>query len=106
MVNEQLRHATALKRWQSDRGTYHLVEITGEAAEEIAMHERLHRLEFGRRRGFGSVKVMVRIGQTTWKTSVFPQSDKSHWILLIGRKVMRTEGLAPGDELTVAIEML
>ena len=37
----------------------------------------MQRLEFGRRRGFGSVKVMARIGETQWKTSVFPQKVTS-----------------------------
>ena len=71
-----------LKRWEGNRGNYHLVTITGEVAEAIAMHERLHRLEFGARRGFGSVKVMARVGATEWKTSVFPQCKRTEWVLL------------------------
>ncbi|MBY6015678.1 DUF1905 domain-containing protein [Qipengyuania gaetbuli] len=95
-----------LRQWCGERGTYHLVTITGKEAEAIAMHERLSRLEFGSRRGFGSVKVMARIGGTRWKTSVFPQNRKSEWVLLVSKKVMKAEDLAEGDELALELELL
>ena len=99
--------ATApLRRWQGNRGTYHLVTLTGEIAEAISMHERLHRLEFGARRGFGSVKVIARIGGTQWKSSIFPQRGKAEWILLVSKKVMRAEDLSEGDSVALEIELL
>ena len=99
--------ATApLRRWQGNRGTYHLVTLTGEIAGAILMHERLHRLEFGARRGFGSVKVMARIGGTEWKSSVFPQRGKAEWILLVSKKVMRAEDVSEGDYVVLEIELL
>ncbi len=70
------------------------------------MHARLHRLEFGRQRGFGSVKVMARVGETEWNTSVFPQSKQSEWVLLLSKKVMRAEGLSEGDLVSVMLELL
>ncbi|MCA0909718.1 DUF1905 domain-containing protein [Qipengyuania gaetbuli] len=95
-----------LRQWRGERGTYHLVTITGEEAEAIAMHERLSRLEFGSRRGFGSVKVMAGIGGTRWKTSVFPQDRKSEWVLLVSKKVVKAEDLAEGDPLAVELQLL
>ena len=95
-----------LRQWRGERGTYHLVTITGEEAAAIAMHERLARLEFGSRRGFGSVKVEARIGETRWKTSVFPQNRKSEWVLLVSKKVMKAEDLAEGDELVLELDLL
>ena len=105
-LSETLVHTTSLARWQGDRGTYHLVVITGDLAEQIAMHARIHRLEFGRQRGFGSVKIMAGIGGTSWKTSVFPQNKRSEWILLVSKKVMRAEDLAEDDMITVSLELL
>ncbi|ANY20216.1 hypothetical protein A6F68_01703 [Tsuneonella dongtanensis] len=100
-----LTHTTTLECWRGERGTYHLVTITGEAAEAITQAERLQRLEFGARRGFGSVKVMALVGETRWKTSVFP-SKSGDWWLLIGKKVLHAEDLAEGDPLTVELELL
>ena len=111
-MTETVRTTLPLRRWQGDRGTYHLVTVTGDEAESIAMHARLHRLEFGRQRGFGSVKVMARIGGTEWKTSVFPINvdDMSrrtkNWTLLVSKKVMRAEDLAEGDPVTVELDLL
>lgn len=105
-MSETITAALPLQRWQGDRSTYHLVTMTGDAAEAIAMHARLHRLEFGRQRGFGSVKVIASIGETAWKTSVFPQKQSSEWVLLVSKKVMRLEGLAPEGAVTVSLELL
>ena len=105
-MTETLTATLPLARWQGDRGTYHLVTFTGEQAEAIAMHARLHRLEFGTSRGFGSVKVMARIGETEWKTSVFPQNKQSEWVLLVSKPVMRKEDLAHGEDLTVTLKPL
>lgn len=99
-------HTAPLTRWQGDRGTYHLVVITGDAAEQIALHARLHRLEFGKLRGIGSVKVRARIGGTGWNSSVFPQSKQSEWVLLVSKKVMRAENLSAGDPITVELDLI
>lgn len=95
-----------LQRWQGEKAVYHLVIFTGEQAEALAGHALMHRLEYGRKRGFGSVKVAARIGRTSWKSSVFPQSRQSEWVLLVSKKVMRAEDLAPGDEVNVEIAPL
>ena len=101
-----------LRRWQGDRGTYHLVIFAGEQAEHIAAHALMQRLELGHRRGFGSVKVIARIGETEWKTSVFPikignmSQRTKNWTLLVSKKVMRAEDLAEGDPVAVAITLL
>ncbi|XUU60843.1 DUF1905 domain-containing protein [Erythrobacter sp. HA6-11] len=111
-MTETVTTTLPLIRWQGDRGTYHLVTIDGKVAEAITAHATLRRLEFGRQRGFGSVKVIARIDETEWKTSVFPMKidDMSrrskNWTLLISKKVMRAEGLAPGDPVNLELELL
>ncbi|WP_244961716.1 DUF1905 domain-containing protein [Clavibacter zhangzhiyongii] len=57
------------------------------------------------RRGFGSVPVRVRVGTTTWRTSVFPQGDGT-WILPVKRAVRDAQGLAVGDDVHVDLEPL
>ena len=81
------------------------MSITGEHAETIAMHARIERLELGARRGFGSVKVNARIGETQWKSSVFPQKKSTEWILLVSKKVLKAEDLADGDDVTLQLEL-
>ena len=56
--SETLRFTAPLSVWRTERyGDIGYVTIEGAAAEAIAAHELMRRLELGRRRGFGSVKV-------------------------------------------------
>lgn len=92
-----------LMRWEGGLGTYHLVNFTGDDAEALAARAVMEKLETGRTRGFGSLKVMARIGASEWRTSVFPQKGRSEWILLVSRKVMRAENLAPGEPVHITL---
>ena len=80
------------------------LRIPPEAAEAIVGHEFERRLELGKRRGFGSVKVTVTLGDSTWQTSLFPNKDGS-WFLPIKKPVRLAEGLAEGDETEVELEL-
>lgn len=104
-MHDTLSATLPLARWQGDRGTYHLVTFAGDAAEELTTHAALQKLEFGRARGFGSIKLTARIGDTQWRTSVFPQKKSTQWVLLVSRKVMRAEGLSAGDAVEVSLAL-
>ena len=102
-MSDTIEATLPLKRWAGEKAVYHLVSFSGAEAEALAGHALMQRLEYGRARGFGSIKVTARIGATEWTTSVFPQAKQSEWILLISKKVMRAEDLAPGDAVTVTV---
>lgn len=80
------------------------VRIPPEAAEPIVAHEFERRLELGKRRGFGSVKVTVTLGESTWQTSLFPNKDGS-WFLPVKKPVRVAEGIEYGDEIEVELEL-
>jgi hypothetical protein len=80
------------------------VRIPGEAAEQIAAHEFERRLELGKRRGFGSVKCTVTLGESRWQTSLFPNKDGS-WFLPVKKPVRVAEELEYGDEVAVELEL-
>lgn len=104
-MSETLTATLPLDRWQGDRGTYHLVTFTGDVAEAMSTHALMHKLEFGRARGFGSIKLTARIGETEWRTSVFPQNKQSEWVLLVSKKVMRAENIVAGDAIEVTLTL-
>ncbi|MEM9086348.1 MAG: DUF1905 domain-containing protein [Pseudomonadota bacterium] len=104
-MSETLTATVPITRWQGERGTYHLVTFSEADAETLAAQAVMERLEFGRSRGFGSLKVTARIGGTEWRTSVFPQKKQSEWVLLVSRKVMRAEGLEAGQPTTVHLTL-
>ena len=95
-----------LRAWHADgHGAMAYVRIEGEAAEAIAAHALVRRLETARRRGFGSVRVDVALGASRWSTSVFPQKG-GDWFLPVKKAVCRAEGLTRGDPVEVALELL
>jgi hypothetical protein len=60
----------------------------------------------GTRRGFGSVRVRVTVGSTTWATSIFPDTKRGSFLLPVKQQVRRAEGLADGDEVAVYLELV
>jgi hypothetical protein len=80
------------------------VALIGEAAETVAAHELARRLELGKRRGFGSVKVTAHIGGSRWQTSLFPQKTGG-WFLPVKKPVRLAEKLDFGDEVEGELEL-
>ena len=53
--------------------------------------------------GWGVIPVHVRIGNTGYKTSLFPKNDR--YIVPIKVSVRKAEGLEEGDEVTIQLEV-
>jgi len=53
--------------------------------------------------GWGVIPVQVRIGQTEWKTSLFPKDGR--YIVPIKASVRKAENLEEGDKVTVRLEV-
>ena len=101
-----VRFTATLLAWRTeDYGDIRYVSIAGAAAEAVAAHEFERRLEFGRRRGFGSVKVDAGIGASCWSTSVFPQREGG-WFLPVRKAICRAEALETDDEVEVRLTLL
>ena len=104
-MSETVAARTRLWRWEGGGAAWHFVTLDGEAAETIAAHEAMRRLESGGGRGFGSVKVTARIGASRWPTSVFPHKEGGY-LLPVKAAIRRAEGIAEGDEVDVELELL
>lgn len=56
------------------------------------------------KRGFGSVRVEVKIGDTTWRTSLFPDTKRGAYILPVKQSVRRAESLEIGGAAHIHLE--
>ena len=87
-----------LWRWQAD-SAWHFVSLPEEVTDEIedAAIDR---------RGFGSVRVEVTVGTTTWRTSIFPDTKRGTFVLPVKRQVRDREHLAEGDTVDLTVSVL
>ncbi|MGI8335048.1 DUF1905 domain-containing protein [Actinomadura scrupuli] len=87
--------------WDARRAdTWTFVSLPVVASEEI------RDLVGGQHRGFGSVRVRVTIGGSSWKTSIFPDSARGGYVLPVKRAVRMAEALDVGDVATVTVELI
>ena len=85
--------------WEwSSKTSWFFVSLPEDEADEI--EER-----FGRRAaGFGSIRVEVTIGSSTWRTSLFPSNEEKTYVLPLKKAVRTAEGLGPGS--VAAVELV
>jgi len=93
------RFVAELWRWQGD-AAWHFLTVPEDVSDDI--EDATGPL----RRGFGSVRVRVTIGGSTWSTSVFPDKQRGAFVLPVKQAVRRAEGLDAGDRVTVGLELL
>ncbi|MGW4891974.1 DUF1905 domain-containing protein [Kitasatospora sp. NPDC004240] len=85
--------------WEARRAdSWTFVTVPAEVSEEI------RDIPGGPPRGFGSRRVRVTIGGTTWLTSIFPDSGSGCYVLPLKRAVRKAESLDTGDIATVTVE--
>lgn len=82
--------------YEGERASWHFISLPSDLAEEVK------RFTVGNRGGWGSVKVRVRIGATTWSTSIFPSEDDS-FVLPVKAAVRKAESIAHGDDVEVSL---
>ena len=87
-------------RWEArDDASWYFTSVPPELSEEIREIPRPYR-------GFGSVRVRARIGDTEWATSIFPSSNEGTYVMPLKKKVRDAEGLVDGGSVTVRLEVL
>lgn len=60
----------------------------------------------GNHTAFGSVRVEVTVGATTWRTSLFPDTKRATYVLPVKQAVRTSEGLTPGDTFEVRLKVV
>lgn len=85
--------------WVAQNGSWHFATLPFELADEIDDRAPDARI------GFGSVRVEVTIGTTTWSTSVFPDRSARSFILPVKAGVRRAEGILAGDRVSIALRV-
>lgn len=85
-------------RWKQDSG-WHFATVP--KAQSAQIRSRFS----GARRGWGSVPVRVKIGQTEWETSLFPQGKTGSYLFAIKASVRNAEGIEEGGVITALVSL-
>ena len=86
--------------WKGEAaGRWYFLTVPEEQSAEIKAQA------FSLPRGFGSVRVEVRIREVMWRTSVFPLNTGGY-VLPVKADIRKRAKLAAGDEVTVALTLV
>ncbi|WP_308797264.1 DUF1905 domain-containing protein [Agromyces silvae] len=94
----RFRFTAPLWEWRS-RAEWYFVTLPAEASADIGEVPRPPR-------GFGAVKVRVRVGGSRWSTSIFPDSTQGAYVLPVKKAVREAEALEEGAPVTVELELV
>ena len=88
------------KVWRWKGGSWHFATLPMKQAAAI-------RKQFGAgARGWGSIRVRLRVGKTEWATSLFPERKSRSYLFAIKASVRKAEDIAAGDSITVKVHIL
>jgi hypothetical protein len=86
--------------WRWKGGSWHFVNLSPRQSVEI-------RRRFGATaRGWGSIRVRIRIGETEWDTSLFPSNRDKTYLFMIKAGVRRAEEIDAGDRVTAVVHVV
>ncbi len=86
--------------FQVPSGSWVFAEVPFAVADEV------DELTSGRQGGFGSVRVEVTLGPTTWRTSLFPDKGRRTFVLPVKRAVRTAAGVDAGDTVRVSLRLV
>ncbi|ATX81140.1 protein of unknown function (DUF1905) [Mariprofundus ferrinatatus] len=81
------------------KAAWHFLTLPKAESDEIRFFSR------DKRSAWGSLRVTATIGDTTWNTSLFPDSKLGAYVLPVKAEVRRRENIGAGDMVTVALEI-
>jgi hypothetical protein len=80
-------------------GGWHFVTLPKKPASEI-------RSLFGALRGgWGSLPVIATVGNTSWKTSIFPDKESGSYVLPLKAEIRKNEGLTAGRVIAFSVRI-
>lgn len=86
--------------WETRASSWTFVSLPAEASQEV------REVAAPVARGFGSLRVEVTVGPTTWRTSIVPDPRSDRYVLPVKRAVRAAAGVAPGDTVHVRVVVL
>lgn len=99
-MNPHFKFTATIWRWSSRETSWHFVTLPKDLSKTIkGFYE-------GPKTGFGSVRVKVTIGDSTWNTSLFPDKKRGSYLLPLKATIRKAENLTIEQEVRLEIELI
>ena len=85
------------------KGSWFFITLPREIADEIKFFHPHSKTQ--KHKGFGSIRVVVRVGASQWKTSLFPYKKSASYLLPIKASIRAAETVHVGDEVAVSLSI-
>lgn len=85
--------------WAGEQGAWHFAYVPKKESAEIKKNFEKYK------RGWGSFRVVAKVGRTTWATSIFPDSRSNAYVLPLKSAVRKTEGIFESDTISIEIKI-
>lgn len=85
--------------WSGDKASWHFLGIDKKPSAEIK------KSFVGLTKGFGSLPVEVTLGQTTWKTSIFPDAKNGTYLLPLKASIRKAEDIYNKDMVSFTLKI-
>jgi Domain of unknown function (DUF1905) len=86
--------------WRWKEGAWRFVTVPEDVSDEV------DEVVGDATGGFGSVRVEVTVGSTTWRTSLFPSAEAAAYVLPVKKAVRTAEGLEDDASAQVRIRLV
>ncbi|WP_299863247.1 DUF1905 domain-containing protein [uncultured Hoeflea sp.] len=84
--------------WRDPGATWFFITVPDPVSAQI-------RFMAGGVKGFGTVRVDVRLGESRWKTSLFPDKASGCYFLPVKADIRRAERISHGDRVSVELRI-
>ena len=100
MFEETITFTSQIWLWSGGKASWHFVTLPeGNAAQvKFFVGER-------KSKGWGAVPVNATIGNTSWKTSIFPDKKRGSYILPLKSDIRKKEKLHEGNTIIVTLNI-
>jgi hypothetical protein len=86
-------------RW-TGVSAWHFISVSQEVSDAIKKSR-----EGVPRVGWGAIPVSVRVGESAWKTSIFPDKKSGTFLLPLKADIRKKEGLVAGNKVEVNLSV-
>ena len=85
-------------KYHAEQAAWYFVTLNKKVSEQIKEQAK-------KKKGWGSIRVEVKTGETLWQTSIFPDKTKGY-LLPIKASVRKKENLDEGDTISCIVTIL